>query len=851
MKRSVLLVLLITCLSLTLTAVKSPEEFFGKKIGDDRVLVSYPRICEYFAYLDEKSDRLLWKNEGNSTLGQPMYLAAVSSPANLARLEELIEINRLQTNPDQIQTGQEETLLEKARTFVLITATIHSTEIAASQMALLLAHQLVSEDSRQWKEILEEVVLLLMPSINPDGNVMVTDWYQKYLGTSYEGSSTPFLYHHYAGHDTNRDFYMLNLKETQVVNRILHHRYFPHIFLDMHQMGNSGPRMFVPPFKDPFNANLSPLMLREIEMIGAYMAKKLQEEGKKGVANAYGFDAYWPGGSKNTAWYKNVIGILTELASVAIASPIHIDANELRGGGKGLPEYKPQVNFPDPWPGGWWRLRDIIDYEMTACRALLEIAALDRKSFLRNYLDRGRNSIELGLSSPPHAWLIPQDQWDEGATLTFLRKMAENGVRLFRAEASFQQDNLIIREGDFIIPMDQPYRPFIAAMMEKQRYPEILFTPEGPMITPYDSAGWTLPLLTGVRSQALQEPPAEDLIKRFDPETWAEPLIEGAGDYYLIPARNLASFKLANRLLDLGLPLQRVLREEPGIPAGDFLLPVETLAGAKLLELAGKERLVIGRCTPPPGTAKQSLKKIRLAVFQPHIPVIDEGWTRWVLDNYGFSFSTVKNSDLQDKSFAGKYDLLIIPSMNRSIIVDGKYSAAAQPPHFPPAFQGGIGKQGLENLLDFVRRGGRLVLLDAAYEIARQDFKLPIRNVLEGVPRSEFYCPGSILRLQIETTDPLGWGCREEGILFFAGSAAFRTDIPREVKSGRSVAARFAEQGPHLLSGYLLGEKHLDRTVAAVRFSYQQGEIVVLGGRMQYRGQSLASFKLLFNSIFK
>ena len=452
----IILALCVLVIGSGLQAQKTPDEFHGVQVGSDGTLVIYPEIIKYFQYLDEQSDRLKLSNEGTSTLGQPMMLAAISSAENIARLDELIEINRKLANPDQISPEEASRLIARGKTFVLITCAIHATEIAATQMGMNLAHKLVTSRDSGVTDILDRTVLLFMPSINPDGNIMVTDWYNKYKGTEFEGGRMPFLYHHYAGHDNNRDFYMLNLKETRVVNAVLHHRYFPHIYLDMHQMGSSGPRMFVPPFKDPLNQNLDPVMIKEVDLIGTFMALKLQENHKSGVASAYAFDAYWPGGSKNTAWYKNVVGVLTELASVRTATPVYTEQNELRVSSKGLPEYKPQVNFPDPWPGGWWRLQDIMDYEMIAAEALLELAAQNRQAFLNNFYQMGVANIEAGRKSAPYGYLVPSDQWDAAEAVTFLKIMEEHGLRLYQLAADVTISDRIYRKGATVIPWPSP-----------------------------------------------------------------------------------------------------------------------------------------------------------------------------------------------------------------------------------------------------------------------------------------------------------------------------------------------------------------------------------------------------------
>ena len=239
-------------------------------------------------------------------------------------------------------------------------------------MAMEWAHALATANDAETKRRLDDVVLLLVPSLNPDGQIMITDYYRKYVGTKYEGGRLPWLYHHYVGHDNNRDWYMLTQPETRALSRAVYHDWNPQLFVDEHQMGSEGPRMFIPPFADPLDPDVHPLIWREVNMVGANMALRLEQAGKSGLIYGYSFDAYWMGGTRNTGWWKNITGLLLEIASARIASPVYIEPNELRGGTKGLIDYKATINHPNPWKGGWWRMRDIMDYERIASDALLE-----------------------------------------------------------------------------------------------------------------------------------------------------------------------------------------------------------------------------------------------------------------------------------------------------------------------------------------------------------------------------------------------------------------------------------------------------------------------------------------------
>ena len=353
-------------------------------------------------------------------------------------------------------------------------------------MAMEWAHALASATDAETQRRLEEVVLLLVPSLNPDGQTMETEWYRKWLGTPHEGGRMPWLYHHYVGHDNNRDWFMLAQKESQAMSRAVYHEWFPQVWLDEHQMGNSGPRIFVPPYAEPVDPDIHPLIWREVNIMGSNMALRLEQAGKAGVIYGYSFDAYWPGGTKNTAWFKNISGLLTEVASVAIATPVLLDPTELSGGRKGLVEYGPQTNFPNPWAGGWWRLRDIMDYERIASDAILESCADLRRDILNDMAARARHAITL--AKPGEAFRLPQAQRDWATAVKLAGLLVEHNVELFAD-----------RSGDLWVPLAQPYGVFVSEMLTTQRYNEVKLVSGPDIVRPYDVSAWSLPLMMGVQ----------------------------------------------------------------------------------------------------------------------------------------------------------------------------------------------------------------------------------------------------------------------------------------------------------------------------------------------------------------
>ncbi|HEX2644175.1 MAG TPA: M14 family metallopeptidase, partial [Thermoanaerobaculia bacterium] len=464
--------------------IPSPESFLGHRVGEDRHLAPYPKVLEYLRTLDAASDRITLEPAGRSTLGNEMVVAVMTSEENQKRLDRYREISRRLANPDGLSEEEARALMAEGKTIALITCTIHSTEVGATQMVMEFAHDVATTQDPKMLAWLRDTILLVIPSINPDGQVMVIDWYNKYLGTPFEGGPMPWLYHPYTGHDNNRDFYMLTQKETQAVNEVLYHRWFPQVFLDEHQMGSNGPRMFVPPQADPLAPDVHSLIFRQADLLGTVMSLRLEEAGKTGVGSNMIFDSYWPGGTRNTAWWKNVTGLLTEVASADIATPIYIEPGELRGGVKGLPEYDRRSNFPSLWPGGWWRLRDIVEYELVATRAFLESSAVYREAILSNFYKMGREAVQRGATEPPYAFVVPADQRDPVAAAQLVDLMLRHGVRVQRATAPLTVGRTVYPAGSYVFPAAQPYRQFLLTMLRPQRYPEVIPYVGGPVMPP-------------------------------------------------------------------------------------------------------------------------------------------------------------------------------------------------------------------------------------------------------------------------------------------------------------------------------------------------------------------------------
>ena len=815
----------------------TPSEFLKFEVGADRQLADYRQIAAYFKALAAASSRVEIEILGKTTLGEEMFMAVISSEVNLRNKDRYKEIARKLADPRGLSREQKDALASKGKAIFLLTCNIHSTEIGSSQMAMEWAYKLATAQDAETKRRLNEVIVLLVPSLNPDGQIMVTEWYRKYVGTKYEGGPMPYLYHHYVGHDNNRDWYMLTQMETKNVNQIVYHEWFPQFWLDEHQMGSYGPRIYIPPNADPVAKLVNPLVHRGNNLVGADMGWRLEEAGKSGVIYNYSFDAYWPGGTRNTGWWKNMYGVLTEVASARIATPLQISATELEGGSKGLIQYEQQINFPNPWPGGTWRLRDIMDYELIVSDAALETMAKFRQELLSGVATMADQAVQS--ADAAEFWRIPLGDRDPVTATRLAALMLEHGV-----EVRSSSD-----KKSFLIPTAQPYGRFAEEMLGIQRYPEVKPAANSSILEPYDVAAWSLPLMMGVRVEKVKLPAQEQQsATAIKTVSWPAGGLSGNGSYYSLPDTQNNVSALINVMQKAGgaVYISKIPNHVPLAVFG---------ANPQLAENAGKLHLRLEAIAAlPPGAAQ--LKPVRVALYKPYIPSLDEGWTRFVLEQYGFNLKNIQNKEVKAGNLNSAYDVIILPDSTRQIIVEGKPSREGYFEEFPPEYSGGIGKEGVNALKDFVEKGGTLIALARATELLTgEEFNLPVRNALGGGEgrragsTPDFNIPGSLLRVYVDSNHPVGYGMPAEVSAFVDSPIAFQTSAPTPDVQ-RSVVAWYPDDAKDiLLSGYAHGAEKLERKAAAVTFTKGKGKIAMFGFRVQHRAQTEGTFQMLFNAI--
>ena len=875
MRKRFLVLCLVVAIPGFADTIPSPEQYFEHPVGADRKLIPYPDVLAYLELVAAASDRVSIEEGGTSTLGNPMPVVVLTSPENQGRLDVIRDMARQLARPSGVTPELSSRLVEEGIAVALVTCSIHSTEVGSTQMATEFVYTFATTTDPERLAWMDEAVLLLMPSINPDGQHLIVDWYEEWLGTEYEGGRMPWLYHHYVGHDNNRDFYALTQKESQVVNDVLYHRWFPQVFLDEHQMGSTGPRMFVPPQTDPLDPEVHSLVFRMADGIGTNMSRRLEEADKRGVGHNMIFDSYWPGGTRNTAWWKNVTGLLTEVASARLATPINIDPGELKGGGKGFPEYGRRSNYPSPWAGGWWRLRDIVEYELVATWAYLEAVAEDRRHILANVDRMAREAIARGASEPPFAFIVPLEQHDEVAARRMVALLLRHGVEVFRAQEELQVGFARYPVGSVVIPAAQPYRPFLLTMLRPQRFPEVRASVGGPVIEPYDVTSWSLPLTMGV--EIVEAPaPVSGRLETLTEADWPRRAVtidgEAAGTRF--PAGADSLYAAVNRLLAEGHKVFRVVEAGGGFEVGDIWVDHLDVDRATLAARADELDLPTIELVDRPA-AVAGVQAQRIGLFKPWVASMDEGWTRFVLEQYDFPMHNLNNEQIRSGKFVDTVDVLLFPDVDPSVISKGEPSENRWGPWvpLPPAYAGGIDEwatndeqdddedsyetpsekptTGGEHIRKWVESGGTVVALDSSAAYFIDLFKLPVTDVLADVERSEFLCPGSTLRVKVDTTHPLGWGMRADEAIYFAGSPAFKTNVP-DPRFDRQVVARYPEnERDILLSGYLEGGERLERRAAVVDYRVGRGRVVLIGFRAQHRGQPLRTFKLLFNALYR
>ncbi|HEX4566242.1 MAG TPA: M14 metallopeptidase family protein [Vicinamibacterales bacterium] len=855
--------------------VPTPDSIFGFAPGADYKLATYDQSVAYFKALAAASPYIKLFEAGKTTQGRTMIFALISTPDNLAKLDRYREIWQRLAHPQGLTDAEAQRLSAEGKALVHIDGGLHATEVAGPQHTPLLAYDLLSTvNEPATRVMLDNVILMLWPTINPDGQQMVAEWYMKNVGTPYELSPVPRLYQEYVGHDNNRDSYMLNMIESRAIEYTWR-QWEPQIVYVHHQSGPFPTRIWLPPFSEPVGIDAPPVIAREVNMIGMAIAKGLDEHGQPGAYHmGTAFDAWYPGYIDYAPVFKNIAAFWTETALYQYATPHDYTINDFP---QNFRDLRPQSLYSSPWTPGWWHLRDAVDYMETASLSVIEYASKYKESLLLDRYKAGRDQIALGTKTPPFAYVVPQDQRDPVAAVELLRRLAFGGVRVSQLTGEATIDGISYPAGTWIVPTDQEFAAVAREVLDVQHYPDMRLYPGGPPERPYDVSGWTLPLQMGLNVAYAKTPIDADARSRmkmlgpmpdvhvkpspyssspvdaapfdsvpgigFDASPSAAAVVPPPGklagtgqSLSLDPAQN-NTFRAINRAWKAGGSVQFV----------DGRYVVSGLSGTEQSNLVNTLALVAQRTSIPSGRV---IKKPRIGVFAAWTPNIDEGWTRWLLEQYGFEYVTIHPEDLK-APLACRLDVVVLPDGAR-VPLDaagggrgGRGGGGRGGADVRPEYSARLSADDLVSFEQFIRNGGTLVCLNQASTFAMQQFKLPVKNVVEGLRRDDFFVLGSLLEVTVDTSNQIMAGMPAKAVVMDESSPAFQ---PQD-GSGVKVLAKFQDSGSPLLSGFLLGEKYLNGKAAAVDVPVGSGHVVLLWFRPQWRDQSFGTFKILFNAI--
>jgi hypothetical protein len=801
------LVLLAALAARTFAAVPTPESVLGHKPGDDFYLATYDDALDYFKKVAASSNRIKLVNVGKSTQGRDWYIAFISNPENLAQLDHYKDMSRRLAVARGLDDATARRMAHDIKPIIHIDGGLHADEVANHQHTIQLGYDLVAREEPIYQAIRKKLIVELWFSINPDGQNIVANWYRQNLGTEYEVSPLPVLYQEYVGHDNNRDGYMLNMLETREITKATIESE-PLVFYTHHQSAPFPGRIFLPPFADPISSNMHPLMIRWLNLIGATIAQYLDDHNLPGSMHQESFDVWYPGYIDNVGNFRHTVSFFTETALYRYATPHFYTVNDFPQQRQTL-ESEPL--YASPWKGGWWRLSDACKYMYGASMAVLDLATRYHEQMQYNKYRAARDTIEKFEKEPPYAYIIPREQHDAPTAAVLIEKLMLQGIEVHQSS----------KPDAWVILMNQPFAGLVKELFEPQKYPAL-------SQRPYDVTGWTLPYQMDVEAEAVTTPLTPEFVKGlekiaslkgFTSNGFAAPFNHNAN----------ASFRAVNQILE----------SKGSVAFAGEEISVSNLDKSRLDSILAENHL---KMTGKPVEAGKAVKVARTALYRSFQANIDEGWTRWILEQFDFPFSSVYNADIRGSHLHDRFDVIIFPDSNSRAILEGH-----RPGTIPERYAGGIGQEGVDELRDFVSEGGTLIAFNNASMFAVDQFGLPVTNALAGLNANQFFCSGCLLKVHIEDgKNALTEGLSENPIVMFERSPAF--DTKPDFKG--TVLARYARERSPLESGYLAGPERLEGKAAALDVDYGKGHILLLGFRPQWRGQSHGAYKFFFNALY-
>jgi len=884
MKRLLLTIVLGAVASLGAhTRVTMPKQQFGFDLGDDYQLANYEQIAEYWRKLDAESDRLVIQGIGTTAEGRPHLMAIVTSPANHRNLAKYKDISRRLALAEGLSDAQAHALAREGKAVVWIDGGLHATEVLGAQQLAQMVYEMVGRTDDETMRFLDECILLFVHA-NPDGNDLVSDWYMRNPAPEKRSTANlPRLYQKYIGHDNNRDFFMSTQVETENINRILYHDWFPQILYNHHQSGPAGTVVWSSPQRDPYNYNLDPSLILGLQALGTHLHQRLATEGKPGATMASGgaYDGWWNGGIRNTGNFHNIIAILTE--TIGSPTPMRIPLVMAR--------QIPTRDLPYPIAPQAWHFKQSVEYSLSFNRGVIDYAARNREHLLFNIYRMGQRSIQrgsgdtwtpvptrmqavadraAGIKNPaereatiwaklhkpelrdPRGYIIPADQADFPTATKFINALREVNVTVHRATRDFEVDGKTYPVNSYVVFTAQAFRPHVMDMFEPQDHPNVIAYPGAPPTPPYDNAGWTLVYQMGVQFDRILD-------------GFSGPFVKVTEWNVKPPAGRIVDIDgwlgVDRRVNDAAIAVNRLLA------AGETVIATPccfyTRAGRSVLQTFAPLGLTF--LAAPGGNleATPRLRVPRIGLWDQYGGSMPSGWTRWILEQFEFPFSRVFAPELDGGNLNSKYDVLIfvdgaIPGSGVQGAGHGGAGRGAAPGaqlDIPAEYRNQLGRITVEQTIPQLRRfaeaGGTIIAIGSSAQNIAAHLQLPVEDHLveNGVPlpSAKYFVPGSVLTARVDTTHPLAAGMRERTDFFFDNSPVFRI---RPGAAGVRPIATFDTATP-LRSGWAWGQQYLEGGVLAIEAALGKGRVLLYGPGILHRAQPHGTFKLLFNGIYR
>lgn len=842
-------------------SVTTPKQFLGHDVGDDYWLANYQQLSDYWKKVDSESDRVQVVSIGKTEEGRDQLMAIISDPANMRQLPRYRDMAR-KLALGQATPQEAEQMARDGKAVIWIDGGLHATEVLGAQQLIETVYRLASRNDEETKRILSDCIVLVVHA-NPDGMALVSDWYMRMENPRDRSTSgIPRLYQKYVGHDNNRDFYANTQSETLNMNRVLYREWYPQIMYNHHQTAPAGTIIFAPPFRGPFNYHVDPLVQVTTDMVGMAMHTRFIGEGKPGAVmrNAASYQTWWNGGLRTTAYFHNMVGILTEAFGSPNPSRIAFNSSRL----------VPTTDVPFPVEPQEWKFAQSIEYELTANYAILDYASRYRSQLLKNAYVMATNAIAKGkkdtwtlypdrmgkarsmqeyqrpANRDAKAYVIPSNQADFPTAVAFVNALIRVGIEAHTAPQAFEAGGKQYPAGSIVIKCDQAYRAHVLDMFEPQDYPNDFQFAGGPPIPPYDNAGYTLAYTMGVQFDRMLEPVTARLnpvIGLAKPPAAAFPMNARVG--YRLNARVNQSFVAVNKLLQQGAGVQR--------SADGFFVPYTQTSSGILAQAAAEGLRVESLNTAPIGP--MPVVKARIALWDRYGGSMTSGWTRWLLEQFAFDFDVVYPPEI-DGGKLSNYDVLILPS---DASIGGRSGGGSADQTIPAEWRNRRGSMtteaSLPKIKEFLEKGGTVVAVGDAGAIARL-LNVPVADALvetvngtvRRLPREKFYIPTSVLRAHVDNKMPSTWGMPAEVDVVFSTSPVYKLQ-PEAANAGVKRLLWFEGKTP-LRSGWAWGQAYLEGGVAAFEAPIGKGKLLVFGPEITFRAQPHGTFKLLFNALY-